>query len=100
MKRESSNTTEMFVHIESWKSSGLSQSAFCKQHQLKPPTFYYWLKRYRLKQMPVEQKGFIPVSLTPVKQGETPVLEVLGINGNRILFYDHVDPAYLKNLLR
>ncbi|MFP5082083.1 IS66 family insertion sequence element accessory protein TnpA [Pedobacter sp. JCM 36344] len=29
----------MFAHIESWKSSRLSQPAFCKQYQLKPPTF-------------------------------------------------------------
>lgn len=100
MKREVSQAIEMFAHIESWKSSGLSQPAFCKQTQLRPHVFYYWLKRYRLKQATAEQKGFIPVSLTAVKRSETPVMEVLGINGNRILFYDHIDPTYLKDLLR
>lgn len=99
MKREVSQAKEMFAHIESWESSGLSQRFFCEQHQIIPHIFYYWLKRYRLKQLPVEKKGFIPVSLTPVKQHETPRIEVLGMNGNRILFYDHVDPLYLKNLL-
>jgi hypothetical protein len=40
------------------------------------------------------------MNLTAVKQRETPVMEVVGMNGNWILFYNHVDPAYLKNLLR
>ena len=29
-------------HIENWKSSGLSQTQYCKDHHLKVPTFQYW----------------------------------------------------------
>lgn len=99
MKREVSQAPAMFAHIEAWKSSGLSQRVFCEQHQLVLHIFYYWLRRYRLKQFPPEQKGFIPVSVSPAKLRETPRMEVMGVNGNRILFYDHVDPLYLKALL-
>lgn len=80
-------------------SSGISQRAFCEQHEVVPHIFYYWLSRYRLKHTALKQTGFIPVSVTAVKQSESATMEVLGVNGNRILFYDHVDPAYLKKLL-
>ena len=40
----------------------------------------------------------MPGSGTPVKQSDTPGIEVLGVNGNRILFHEPVDPAYLKSL--
>ena len=29
-------------HIENWKSSGLSQIQYCRDHNLKVPTFQYW----------------------------------------------------------
>jgi len=99
MKKEVSQAPEMFAHVEAWISSGLSQRVFCEQRQVVPHIFYYWLRRYRLKQLPLEQKGFIPVRVAPAKLGEAPRMEVVGINGNRILFYDHVDPVYLKDLL-
>lgn len=99
MKREVSQAIEMSAHVECWINSDLSQRAFCEQHQIKPHVFYYWLRRYRSKQASLDQKGFIPVSVTPVKQIDTPGIEVLGVNGNRILFHDPVDPAYLKSLL-
>ena len=100
MKREESQSKEMFAHIACWQSSGLSQRAFLEQHKIIPHIFYYWLKRYRQKEATAEKQGFIPVKVTPVKQQEIPSMEVLGVNGNRILFYDRVDADYLKSLLR
>ena len=32
-------------HVESWQSSGLSQNAFCQEHDLKPNTFHYWKQK-------------------------------------------------------
>ena len=80
-------------------SIGSSQRAFCEQHQIVSHVFYYWLIRYPLKHAALEQTGFIPVSVTAVKQSESATMEVLGVDGNRIQFYDHVDPVYLKKLL-
>ena len=31
--------------IESWQGSGMSQSNFCRKHNLKPYLFTYWKKR-------------------------------------------------------
>ncbi len=31
--------------LAEWRSSGLSQSEFCRNHSLSPSTFYTWLKK-------------------------------------------------------
>ena len=33
--------------IAGWKSSKLSQTAYCQQHGLKLSTFHYWRKRLK-----------------------------------------------------
>ena len=33
-------------HIESWRSSGQTQRAYCCQHELSPHQFTYWKKRF------------------------------------------------------
>ena len=32
--------------IEGWRSSGLTQKAYCRQHELKEHQFVYWKKRF------------------------------------------------------
>jgi len=32
-------------HIDGWQESGLSQSEYCRQHDLKEHLFFYWKKR-------------------------------------------------------
>lgn len=34
----------MLQHVENWKQSGLTQSAYCESQNIKRPTFSYWLK--------------------------------------------------------
>ena len=34
------------AHIERWKDSGQTQTAFCLQYGLKPHQFTYWKKRF------------------------------------------------------
>ncbi len=99
MKKEVSKASEMLPHIEFWKKSGLSQKSYCDQHQIIPHVFYYWLKRYRIKHSAPGEKGFIPVKLPPVTSTIPATIELVGTNGNRVLFYGHVEPSYLKSLL-
>jgi len=49
-------------HFESWKNSGLSQAAYCRQHKLKTYGFQYWKKRFKPNQAPI-----CPTKLLPVK---------------------------------
>jgi hypothetical protein len=56
--------------ISAWETSGLSQSAFCKQHQLVYGTFVYWrshLKKLKADYTPSDSVSFLPVTLTPEK---------------------------------
>lgn len=47
-------------HIDGWQQSGLSQPAYCKQHDLKLANFGYW--RTRLSK-PKNTRKLIPVDL-------------------------------------
>lgn len=43
-------------HISAWQASGLSQTAYCRRHELKLNTFAYWRSKQgksRRKLMPV-----------------------------------------------
>ncbi|MGL4487454.1 MAG: IS66 family insertion sequence element accessory protein TnpA [Yersinia sp. (in: enterobacteria)] len=31
-------------HLDAWQHSGLSKKHYCRQQDLNPATFYYWLK--------------------------------------------------------
>ena len=44
----------MFDMIQKWQKSGISQAAFCKEHQLAISTFTYWLLKFRKQ----ESKNF------------------------------------------
>lgn len=33
-------------HVEIWRSNGMTQTAYCDQHELKPHQFTYWKKRF------------------------------------------------------
>ena len=33
-------------HVTSWQASGLSQSAYCHEHDLKPNQFHYWKQQF------------------------------------------------------
>jgi hypothetical protein len=48
-------------HISAWQKSGLSQLAFCKQHDIKQHNLQYWRKRLAA---PVDKpKTLIPVTI-------------------------------------
>ena len=81
--------------IASWKQSGLSQRAYCEQHQLVLGTFCYW--RSHLKDQETVGRAvrprFLPVSL---KQSGGAAL-VLKINGRHSI---EIQPDFDPDLLR
>ncbi|MCP4270647.1 MAG: hypothetical protein GY781_01595 [Gammaproteobacteria bacterium] len=57
--------------ISAWETSGLSQSAFCKQHQLVYGTFVYWrshLKKLNTDHVQFDSVSFLPITLTQEKK--------------------------------
>ena len=58
---------EMYLAIELWKESGLSQEHFCQQEKISSSTFSYWLRKYRQEKEASASKSnsFVPVELSP-----------------------------------
>jgi hypothetical protein len=52
-------------HITAWQGSGLSQTAYCKQHEMKFHNFAYWRNRLSPRKEPASKLiklGAMPVS--------------------------------------
>ncbi|WP_072999668.1 IS66 family insertion sequence element accessory protein TnpA [Mariniphaga anaerophila] len=74
-KNQKYSKEEMYLAIELWQESGLSQVKFCSREKLSVKTFSYWLRKYR-KEKAFQVKGdkkvsdtFIPVEIS---RGGTP----------------------------
>ena len=51
-KNQKYSQEEMFLAIELWQESGLSQFKFCKREGIAKGTFQYWLrKRYIIDEL-------------------------------------------------
>ena len=69
-KNQKYSKEEMYLAIELWQESGLSQTRFCSRENLSVKTFSYWLRKYR-KEKGVSIEGgkkisdtFIPVEIS------------------------------------
>lgn len=54
--------------IADWKESGLSQKQYCREHQLKLPTFQYWKSKVERQSL---TKSLLPVTLKPSSSSAT-----------------------------
>ena len=97
-----------FKHIRSWRDSGLTQQAYCKNHQLVPHQFWYWKrklsesegKHHRGKLKPVKRSAsaFVPVSV--VRSDEpSRTLEVKLPNGTCISGITQENLTIVRQLL-
>jgi hypothetical protein len=54
-------------HIENWRTSGLTQADYCRQHELKNYRFTYWKKRFvpadtGITFIPLKIRGNLPAA--------------------------------------
>lgn len=42
------------AHLDKWEESGLSQSEYCRRHNLSRHRFSYWKARIKPKNLPIE----------------------------------------------
>jgi transposase len=87
---------QMFVLIDQWQQSGLSQRAFCEQVNLSYHIFHYWYKRYRNKESK-PLSSFIKLAVS--SPSICSAAEILLPDGKRILFHQGVSADYLKALI-
>ncbi|HHL2500966.1 TPA: transposase [Yersinia enterocolitica] len=52
--------SERQQHLDTWQQSGLSKKHYCRQHNLNPATFYYWLKHHQVDATVTVPSAFIP----------------------------------------
>lgn len=56
-------------HLQSWRDSGLSQSAWCRQHNIKPNQFWYWRNKLDQASQPaasITHEESTPSAFVPV----------------------------------
>ncbi|QGY42532.1 hypothetical protein GM418_02335 [Maribellus comscasis] len=67
-KNQKYSKEEMYLAIELWQESGLSQIKFCSREKLSVKTFSYWYKKYKKEnRLSVEQNKETPDAFIPVK---------------------------------
>ena len=63
-------------HIDTWQASNLSQSEFCRLHELSYHRFHYWRQKFRDQERADQGGGFVSVTqpLDPTPSGLSIVL--------------------------
>ena len=74
------------THIQAWQESGLSQAAYCQQHELVCSRFGYWRRKLAGESLPAS--GFVqvvrPQSTTVLSVRLPSGLEINGVDGNNV----------------
>ncbi|QQS49724.1 MAG: hypothetical protein IPM71_14330 [Bacteroidota bacterium] len=88
-KNQKYTQEEMYMAIELWKESGISQKNYCNQNHLSYSTFKYWFNKYqkdRHGKKPGSTKSFIPVHIpqtitTHLPESNTGMISISYPNG-------------------
>jgi transposase-like protein len=109
-KNQKYSKEEMYLTIELWQESGLSQVKFCSRENLSVKTFSYWLRKYKKeKGLSVETNKIVCETFIPVEvsRGRTsnvtnPAsgrIDVSFPNGVQLSCPVGIDTSQLKNLI-
>lgn len=99
MQLQPERRLQMFAMIEQWRTSGLTQKAFCEQRSIRYYVFHYWYKRYKMQQSDVDDNVASFVKLQVAKPSSSGGVEINFPGGIRILFHEPVSSNYLKALV-
>lgn len=102
-KDQKNRQEEMYLAIELWQESGLSQRAYCKQEGLTRSSFEYWLKKYRREDNQRRSSNipntFIPVEISPAQAIPSGHIHITYPNGIRVSCPVGIPATMLKTLL-
>ena len=86
-------------HVAQWLDTGLSQAAYCRQHELCPNGFSYYKRKYSTGLVPVKHKpaGFVSVQILPEPQHHDP-LSLHFTNGVRLIGITASNVSVVKQL--
>lgn len=83
-------------HIQAWRESGVSQTAYCRQNDLKMHRWWYWRKR--ISQSSDSEITFVPLNFSSGKIHRAGV-NVVTPNGYRIEVDHGFDFSKLRQLI-
>ena len=104
--QKGSDKPKMFLVIEGWKKSGLSQMEDCKEQGIRYHVFHYWYKVYRDEQQASANppSSFIELQVqaedTTIATTTATNVELVLPNGKRLLFHGSVEASFLCSLLQ
>lgn len=90
---------EMFLVVEDWLQSGLTQKEYSKQHQLAKHILPYWAGRYRKIHPSSNQETTSFIRLSTPSAPSVDGMEVVLPTGVVIRFGSTVPVVYLQQLL-
>ena len=86
------------IHIEAWQTSGMSQAAYCREHDLNTKTFGNWVRKNRSGQV-IRSPALIPVTIKPVPMPVN-TLCLRGRGDHVLELPSTVSPHWLGELLK
>jgi hypothetical protein len=97
-RRGSIAEQEIFSALRQFDEAGnITIREFASAYQISEATYYNWRKRYRAKEQGLPPAGFIQVDLSGLQEQKDRGEIFAEYRG--IIFYQRVEPAYLKALL-
>lgn len=87
------------THIKDWQRSGLSQAAYCRQHDLNANSFTGRLSEFR-KQESLAPAELIPIQVKVDKESSLTHVLVLTVQDNRLELPTTISAQWLAELLR
>ena len=99
MRNNAEVKSNMFSHIDQWKSSNQSQKSYCIEHGIPYHVFHYYFKRYREVHVKrnEDMPSFVKLRLDP--PGVMAHAELILPDGKRLVFHQAVSSAFLKALI-
>lgn len=86
-------------HVQAWHDSGLTQVAYCRQHDLKPKALAYWIRRSR-QASSGSTLTLVPLTIQMPPAPSTAALCLQHPSGWQLSLPASVEPAWLAGVLR
>jgi transposase-like protein len=99
MKKKRYTAQEQQALIGACEKSGLSITGFCKENNIRPSTFFTWLKRSGNQK---ENDGFSQIAVPELENNIThqvPELEIEYPSGVKVRIFKPVAVAWIKSLI-
>ena len=95
-----SSSEERRIHIEAWQTSGMSQAAYCRKHDLNTKTFGNWVRKHRADHV-IRSPALVPVTVT-IKSMPMPtnMIRLRGQGDHVLELPPTISPHWLGELLK